>query len=82
MSPTEHAADGAQHADNGATDQSPPDELPDEVPEFVSEIHSTIDEFLAGATDQLGEAISGIAADGTAAEAAAVTADIAAIVPF
>lgn len=55
-------------ADEGASaNQGPPVALPEQVPEFVSQIHETIGQYLDGAIDALGEAISSIASNENAA---------------
>lgn len=45
-------------SDEIANGVGPDDGLPDTVPDFVSSIHDTIDSFLYGTIDHLGEASS------------------------
>lgn len=80
MSRHEQAADGAQNATDAAS-QGPPSELPGAVPEFVDGIHSSINEFLAGGLEGLGEAVSGAASSGGAPDAAAAAVDVAMAIP-
>lgn len=51
---TENASELADDANESV---GPPGGLPDVVPDFVSEIHATIDEFLGGSIDNLGQAL-------------------------
>lgn len=80
MSRHEQAADGAQNATDAAS-QGPPDELPGAVPDFVGEIHSSINEFLGGGIESLGDAVSGVASSGGANDAAAAAVDVAMAIP-
>lgn len=82
MSRHEQAADGAQNASTEAASQGPPSELPGAVPDFVSEIHSSINEFLGGGIESLGDAISGVASSGGASDAGAAAVDVAMAIPL
>jgi hypothetical protein len=82
MAQHEQAVDGAQNAGTDAASQGPPSELPAAVPDFVGDIQSSIDDFLGGGVENLGEAVSGVASNGDAGEAAAAAADVAMIIPL
>jgi hypothetical protein len=45
-------------------DAGPPDDLPEPVPDFVSDVHGAIGDFLGGAVDSLGDAVSGVTPGG------------------
>lgn len=51
--------------ENGSSDAGPPSDLPDQVPDFVGNILDSVNEFLGGGVDDLGETVSDIAGDGT-----------------
>lgn len=81
MTQHEQTADGAQDGSTEVAGEGPPDGLPDAVPDFVGEIHTTINDFLGGGVEHLGDAISGIASNGGGGEAAAMVADVAMVLP-
>lgn len=57
------AAGNGLDAQNHARDDDaggPPVDMPENVPDHVSEIHSSILDFLSGAIDGLGEAVSDV----------------------
>lgn len=82
MAQNEHAADAAQNASDEVASQGPPTELPDAVPDFVGEIHSTINAFVGGGAESIGESVSGIASNAMAGEVAAVGVDAALVLPL
>jgi len=45
-------------------DAGPPSDLPDQVPDFVGDLLSSVNEFLSGDIDDLGETVSDIAGTG------------------
>jgi len=55
-------ADDATLENDGAADPGPPSDLPGPVPDFVGDLLETIDGFLSGALDDLGDAVRGVAA--------------------
>ncbi|MFW6447918.1 MAG: hypothetical protein ACOC0X_00075 [Halobacteriota archaeon] len=66
----DEAADQANKSANaadGPPSVGPPDGLPEPVPDFVSDLHATIESFLSGATENLGEALRSIVPGGNGA---------------
>jgi hypothetical protein len=66
------AAAGAVAATPGpddAGDAGPPSDLPDQVPDFVGDILVSVNEFLSGGVDDLGETVSDVAGNGDDAAA-------------
>jgi len=49
-----------------AGERGPPADMPGAAPEFVSEIHATINDYLSGAVEDLGSAISEVTPGGEA----------------
>lgn len=66
----ESAEDAGERGDN-AESVGPSDGLPEQVPGHVSEIHETIDSFLGGSIDDLGESLSDRSSDEKADDGAA-----------
>lgn len=66
------AGNASAHADNATEQVGPTGELPDPAPDFVSQLHSTIERFLNGSIDHLGDALHGLLSPGQASDAAAV----------
>ncbi|MDZ5809801.1 hypothetical protein U4E84_00330 [Halorubrum sp. AD140] len=54
--------------DDAAGDVGPPSDLPDQVPDFVGDILGSVNDFLSGGVDDLGETVSGIAGGDEAAD--------------
>ncbi|ELZ42102.1 hypothetical protein C463_11017 [Halorubrum californiense DSM 19288] len=50
--------------DNASGDAGPPSDLPDQVPDFVGGILDSVNEFLGGGVDDLGETVSEVAGNG------------------
>ncbi|WP_096396013.1 hypothetical protein [Halorubrum trapanicum] len=50
--------------DNASGDAGPPSDLPDQVPDFVSGVLDSVNEFLDGGVEDLGETVSDIAGNG------------------
>jgi hypothetical protein len=61
-------ASGADERAGNADGVGPSDGLPEQVPDHVSEIHETIESFLTGSTDDLGESLGGLLSGGEVAE--------------
>ena len=49
------------NADAASDEAGPPSDLPDQVPDFVGDILASVDDFLSGGVDDLGETVSEIA---------------------
>ncbi|WP_144796313.1 hypothetical protein [Halorubrum depositum] len=62
------AAGGAVAATSGpddpAGDAGPPSDLPDQVPDFVGDVLSSVNDFLSGGVDDLGDTVSDVAGNG------------------
>jgi len=58
------AGPGDAPAAGGAVSVGPSDGLPAQTPEFVSEIHETVESFLDGTVDDLGETLQGLLGGG------------------
>lgn len=82
MSRNDYAPDGAQDTGSGVGNQGPPTELPDTAPEFVGDVLATIDDFLAGSVESLGEAVSGIASNAMAGDAAVTLSNALSVIPL
>ncbi|MEF8887115.1 MAG: hypothetical protein V5A30_04850 [Haloarculaceae archaeon] len=54
----EREAGGPDAASDAAGERGPPADMPGAAPDFVSELHQTINDYLSGAVDDLGSAIS------------------------
>jgi hypothetical protein len=52
------AANASEARDGNADGVGPSDGLPEQVPDHVSQIHETIESFLSGEVDNLGESLS------------------------
>jgi hypothetical protein len=50
--------------DNASGDAGPPSDLPDQVPDFVGGVLDSVNEFLDGGVDHLGETVSEVAGTG------------------
>lgn len=74
-------AASAQDASAEAASQGPSPELPDAAPDFVGDIHTTINDFVGGGIEGLGDAVSGVAANGMAGDAVSAAADVAMAIP-
>ena len=61
-------ADDATERDGNPESVGPSDGLPKQVPDHVSGIHETIESFLNGSIDNLGESLSGLISDGKTAD--------------
>lgn len=69
-STAKHANDSAPADARPDGEQGPPTDVPEQVPDHVVQIHQTISEFLDGAIDHLGSAVSDIVGeDGDADDA-------------
>lgn len=76
--PDDNMSDAAEDADDeanvseerkgNADGVGPSDGLPEQVPDHVSEIHETIDSFLSGEVDNLGQSLNDLLSDGEAAD--------------
>ncbi|WP_435093560.1 hypothetical protein [Halorubrum sp. N11] len=55
--------------DNASGDVGPPSDLPEQVPDFVGDILSSVNDFLSGGVNDLGESVSDIAGNGAGEEA-------------
>ncbi|MGM0448488.1 MAG: hypothetical protein ACQERM_09615 [Methanobacteriota archaeon] len=58
------AVAAAPGPDNASGDTGPPSDLPDQVPDFVGGILNSVNEFLDGGVDDLGETVSEVAGNG------------------
>jgi hypothetical protein len=83
--PDDNMSDAAEDADDDATVSEerkgnadgvgPSDGLPEQVPDHVSEIHETIDSFLSGEVDNLGQSLNDLLSDGETADEEAADGD-------
>lgn len=81
MSLTERAVDVVANVATGSAEQGPPSDLPEPVPDFVGDILASVDDFVAGAADELGKVISDIASS-AAGEGITIVVDVVAVGPF
>ncbi|WP_226004617.1 hypothetical protein [Natrinema salinisoli] len=65
---TTNASENADTADDRAGTVGPADGLPERMPDHVSEIHDTIESFLDGSIDSLGESVSDLRSDDSGEE--------------
>lgn len=66
----DRGANASEDRAGNADGVGPSDGLPEQVPSHVSEIHETIESFLTGEVDRLGEALHGLLGGGEAADGA------------
>lgn len=62
------AGDASEDRADTADGIGPSDGLPDQVPDHVTEVHETIESFLSGSINTLGESLGGLLGDGEAAD--------------